>query len=789
MPNPACEVKNGGAAYVGTSGGVNITPAATIIIRLIDTSADSWSIECVYTDETSVAATVTSSLVIDTALRTATFTAPSAGKAYIFRSKVNNGVGADGKIKSSYTTTFGVYTLTAGGDRVVAVNETTEGGAFGWITSINDLIRNPSGGGSVPTGDGFYRVTGGVMDPAASAVNLAGGATHVTGALPGANGGTGKDAAALLANPDKTVVVNPTGTGYDFATVVDVPSPTGNAGKVLAVNAAGTAIDFGYDKHISNLVQTSKPRVGDATPYASEGRATQAMADANQTLGASVYSRQTVKTTGALTATRTATHPHPASEDASCVKIAQNDCTGDFNTVHSTGTGTTCSLPPTAKTLLAFTPDGVSCAINTVQYLQFVGADASRLPDSGYIRVDPYNGRDIIVTRTENDSGDLVLLSHWTPAAGKNELAIGNGQAIGTQVSRLVLSGADFVRTLAGSYTAWRAGSSGGVQFHSDTEDFGGGSKVIGIDNATTNPTTNPTGGIVLYVDAADNTLKYRQAAGTTVTLGGSGGTSFADNVFEITDDGDATKKAKFQCSGITTATTRTLTVPNADGTLALLGLAQTFSALQTFTSNIALGATPATTGAVRHPTATGAYFRNNANSNNGRIYDTDASDVITIGDTSVVGGLILTTNGNMLTRVGELIAQDSGATENRFRVGASLIENGKPRVGTTSAPNTAFASEGRATQAMADANQTLAAAIYSRRIVKFTGALTADRTATFPHPASEDASYEKLIVNDCSGAFNVIVSTGTGTTVNVANATGRAVLAFTPDGVMQVAV
>src|SRR5687767_1410205 len=108
MPNPACEVKNGGAAYVATTGGVDVTPAATVVIRLIDTSADSWSIECVYTDETSVAATVTSSLVIDSTLRTATFTAPAAGKTYIFRSRVNNGVGADGKIKSSYTTTFGI---------------------------------------------------------------------------------------------------------------------------------------------------------------------------------------------------------------------------------------------------------------------------------------------------------------------------------------------------------------------------------------------------------------------------------------------------------------------------------------------------------------------------------------------------------------------------------------------------------------------------------------------------------------------------------------------------------
>lgn len=46
--------------------------------------------------------------------------------------------------------------------------------------------------------------------------------------------------------------------------------------------------------------------------------------------------------------------------------------------------------------------------------------------------------------------------------------------------------------------------------------------------------------------------------------------TEFADNQFKLFDDGDSTKEIAFQASGITTSTTRTLTSPDASGTLAL---------------------------------------------------------------------------------------------------------------------------------------------------------------------------------------------------------------------------
>jgi hypothetical protein len=46
---------------------------------------------------------------------------------------------------------------------------------------------------------------------------------------------------------------------------------------------------------------------------------------------------------------------------------------------------------------------------------------------------------------------------------------------------------------------------------------FGSGAGVLGMANATTVPTTNPTGGGVLYIEAG--ALKYRGSSGTVTTI------------------------------------------------------------------------------------------------------------------------------------------------------------------------------------------------------------------------------------------------------------------------------
>jgi len=64
---------------------------------------------------------------------------------------------------------------------------------------------------------------------------------------------------------------------------------------------------------------------------------------------------------------------------------------------------------------------------------------------------------------------------------------------------------------------------------------------------------------------ATNNILQWDGASWVNVTTAAIVGTTFADNVFRVQDNGDATKQLAFEVSGIATATTRTITAPNAD--------------------------------------------------------------------------------------------------------------------------------------------------------------------------------------------------------------------------------
>jgi hypothetical protein len=86
-------------------------------------------------------------------------------------------------------------------------------------------------------------------------------------------------------------------------------------------------------------------------------------------------------------------------------------------------------------------------------------------------------------------------------------------------------------------------------------------------------------------------TMSTQDANAVAITGGSvngvtSTGFTVLDSGFTLQDEADPTKQAQFQLSGITTATTRSYTLPNLDTTLAGLGQSQTFTAGNTFSAN-----------------------------------------------------------------------------------------------------------------------------------------------------------------------------------------------------------
>ena len=99
---------------------------------------------------------------------------------------------------------------------------------------------------------------------------------------------------------------------------------------------------------------------------------------------------------------------------------------------------------------------------------------------------------------------------------------------------------------------------------------------------------TNATKSRIRSTSDGGDYIDFRtvQVEGTS-GIGGGGTTSvFSDERFELFDGLDPTKKMQFLLDNITAGNTRVLTIPDASGTIALTDVAQTISAVNTFTAS-----------------------------------------------------------------------------------------------------------------------------------------------------------------------------------------------------------
>lgn len=121
------------------------------------------------------------------------------------------------------------------------------------------------------------------------------------------------------------------------------------------------------------------------------------------------------------------------------------------------------------------------------------------------------------VLTVENSASPINVNDTATISFRHNAAGFAGSATVGS-----ILTGSNNVALTLASYDGTSLGermriTGGGNIGINTTDQFGGGVKVVGIANATTVPTTNPTGGGVLYVEGG--ALKYRGSSGTVTTI------------------------------------------------------------------------------------------------------------------------------------------------------------------------------------------------------------------------------------------------------------------------------
>lgn len=205
---------------------------------------------------------------------------------------------------------------------------------------------------------------------------------------------------------------------------------------------------------------------------------------------------------------------------------------------------------------------------------------------SGNIRV--ANNTNIISSRNPSNTSDISILA--TDIDGY--LFIGSDTSFSNQTKTAYISASELSQVIVGSNSIMTFNSSQAFTVHETNfgisggsyrePTYGGGVGVVFFGKATTNPTTNPTDGIVAYVDSSDGYLKYRKTDGTIISLNGSGvgggsfsaggdlsGTSSSQQVISLTGSGGSLNVATTAATFLWNTGTSSPTIKQSNNTTA----------------------------------------------------------------------------------------------------------------------------------------------------------------------------------------------------------------------------
>jgi hypothetical protein len=325
------------------------------------------------------------------------------------------------------------------------------------------------------------------------------------------------------------------------------------------------------------------------------------------------------------------------------------------------------------------------------------------------------NGADATVVRIHDGASYIMLgdTGYYMTLQGYNNVFASN--ALG--IHEFIIGAADAMQLNAN-----------GVQIGPGAFDLGGGTGVIGIDDAAVVPTTNPTGGVVLYSETG--ALKFRNPAGTITTLGSGGSPGGSDTYIQFNDTstfgGDA---------GLTyNKTTNVLSLTDA----------------------IAIGAIPASAGSLRLATSSIINYRNASNTGDVQALNCDGSFVY-VGDVSRNdSGLLLYSGGSVaINATGDVVL---GYGTPRLTATTTNILSTFPLIGDSANTSPYGVHGGVIVTPAIDAAVTLVAAEYNFDWIQVdTGAwATGPFGVIFPTPATKAAGFYKTVFNNSTQTITV---------------------------------